>query len=137
MRDAVQYLRIREADGERRQQEYESGKGPCNADIEQHALAEDRGPDADERAQGAGEGGRRQKVRQARIHPVVQAREVVSELMRQQDGEQGKRKRKAPEEKCRLSPERFEDGEITLQIEKGQIAREVVVHRSEEHTSEL
>ena len=94
VRDARNHFGKRQADGQRRQQKYEAGQRPRDADIEQHALGIDRRADADEGAERSHQR-RRQEVRQAGIHAVVQGREVVAELVRQQDGQQRQRKRQA------------------------------------------
>src|SRR3977135_4164146 len=79
-------LRICKTDGESRDDKYESGDWPGDTDIEELPSSVDRRPDSNKRTERSDQCRRRQKVRQAGIDPVVEAREIVSHLMCEQNG---------------------------------------------------
>src|SRR5262249_5604380 len=79
------------ADQERWHRDDEPGDWACDTDVEQHALGADRLADADHRAERAEQRypGRRNEVREGRADPVVAAGEIMTYLVRTEDGERG------------------------------------------------
>ena len=75
----------------------ETGERPRDADVEERAARRDGRLDLDERAERAGEKERRRgdKERQRRVHAVAAAGDVMPGLVREQDGEQRARERRA------------------------------------------
>ncbi len=82
-----------EADYHRRHRQNGAGPRPGGADIEDRAARGRPRSDPDERAEGPDQEqrrvGRRDEVRQRRVHPVAPRDDVVSHLVRQQDRHQG------------------------------------------------
>ena len=109
--------------------ENESGQRPGNPDVEQDSLRVDRRADADESAQRSREGrGSRQKVGQRGIHAVVNAGQIVAQLMSHQNGQERQRERQAGPEKGGAAQADGENFKQPISVEKRQVAREVVLH---------
>ena len=92
------------------------GHGDCkadqrsgDADVEQRAPVDDGRLDANEGAHGADEGGRREEVGVGGVDAVDAAREVVAQLVRQQDSHQGEREGPAREQRERVFDHRAEE----------------------------
>ena len=112
---------------QRRQQEREPRQRSGNSDIEQHPLGINRRAHADkspERAQHR----RRHEIRQAGVNPVIDCRQVVAKLVRQQNRQQGERKRQAAHQCGRMVPEPRIQSEAAFQIER-HVALEIELHR--------
>ena len=104
----------------------EAGQRSGDPDIEQHALGIDGGADADEGAEGADERRRGQEIRQAGVHAVVHAGEVVAEFVRQQDGQQRERERQAPAAATRVASTAAQTRSRSCSMSKGRLRREVL-----------
>lgn len=66
----------------------DSGERAEDAYIEESAAGGDLGAEADERAEGANEGGSGDDQGQGRVHAMA-AGQIVADLMRREDSEQG------------------------------------------------
>ena len=81
-------MRHRDPDDERRNRDQEPGDRSRDADVEQDSLGRNRLANLDERAERADDRERkREEIREGRVDVIITAREVVSELVAAQDGD--------------------------------------------------
>ena len=104
LRDSGNHFGERQPDGQRRQQKDEAGDRTGNADIEQRALGVNRRSHVDEGAERSQQ--RRRQEDTAGWRPrVVHRRQIVAELVRQQDGQQRQRERQPLQQRGGMVPE--------------------------------
>lgn len=108
-----------EADTEGGQQKDESGEGAGDADIKKIAAGENGCADADEGAEGSDEGGGGEEVGQGGIDAVVEAGEVMAELVGEEDGEEGEGEGETRGEEEGLLPEGEEEVKILVELKGG------------------
>ncbi len=119
----------RQSHSQRGQQKDESRKRPRNANIEERALANRsrtrmrmNAPKVPTRL------GERKKVGQARVQPVVHARDEMAEFMRQSEWSAASAKTAGPRPALGVAPDIQKDVEILADIEEGQVVVEVILH---------
>jgi hypothetical protein len=80
---------------ERGQSKQKTHQWPGSADVKKGARGSNGRADQDERAEGANQSGRGNEERIARMNMVITAGEVMTEFMREQNGQERNRKRQS------------------------------------------
>jgi len=110
--------------GHRRHGEKKSDNGPGESDVEQRAARGDRRANANECAESSEKRRRGEEVRIAHVNAVKLAGEIMSQLVRQQNGEQREGKRNAEQQQPRMQERVEEHGEKILISGEG-----LLIHR--------
>jgi len=122
MIDARDHFRKRQPGTQRRNQKYKSRQRPRHSNIEKDALAVNRRTDADESPQRPRKRRwRGQEKRQCGVHSIVHTRQIVSQFVRHQDGQQRQRKRQPREEQLRTAQPHRENIEVRSRSKNGRL----------------